>query len=100
MDVAALAYVFPPLSGLAAYLWGSGDRTRWHGLQAVLLGALWPAALTACSLWTPGATQIAFFAGVGIFLVLFTVTLLGRDLLIPGLGRQLRTWAKDSPTVM
>ena len=98
--MAALAYVFPPLSGLAAYFWGSRDRTRWHGLQSVLLGALWPATLTACSMWTPGATQVAFFAGVGIFVVLFVVTLLGRDLLIPGLGRRLRAWAQESPTAM
>jgi hypothetical protein len=98
--MAALAYVFPPLSGLAAYVWGSRDRTRWHGLQAVLLGALWPAALVACSLWTPGATQVAFFAGLGIFVLLFATTLFGGDLLVPGLGRRLRAWAAERPTTV
>ncbi len=96
--MAALAYLFPPLSGLAAYMWGKSERTRGHGLQAVLLGALWPAALTLCSMWTPGATQVAFFTGLAVFVLLFGVTLIGRDLLIPGLSRKLRAWASESPT--
>ena len=39
-----LAYVLLPLSGMLAYFNGTSVRMRFHGLQAIALGALWPAA--------------------------------------------------------
>jgi uncharacterized membrane protein len=95
--MAALAYLLPPVSGLIGYFTSSDARTRRHGLQSVLFGFLWPAALYAGSAVTPGATQIAFFVGAALWVVLLAATALGRDPHLPGTGRVFERWAAESP---
>jgi uncharacterized membrane protein len=95
--VAALAYVFPPISGLIAYLRGRTPRMRFHGLQAVLLGLVWPASLYLCSMISPGATQIAFVVMAALWLIAIVGALLGRDPGIPGIRGLLANAAATSP---
>ncbi len=93
----ALAYLAPPISGFIAYLKGRDRRTRMHGLQSVLLGVAWPAALYVGSWMTPAVTQAAFFAGAGAWLMLLAATALGRDPFVPGGRSALERWAEVSP---
>ncbi len=88
--MAALAYLLPPLSGLLAYSLGRDQRVRFHGLQAVVFGFLWPVAIYAGSLAGPIGTRITFALGVLIWIGLLVVTALGRDPRLPG-GRRLRS---------
>ena len=84
--MAALAYLFPPLSGLIAYFAASTERVRMHGLQSTVFGLLWPASLYGCSAISPGATQVAFFVGLAVWILLFAVTLFGLNPRLPGTG--------------
>ena len=95
--MAALAYVFPPLSGLVAYVKGSTVRTRFHGLQAVILGLLWPLSFFAGSYVSPGVTQAAFFVGLALVMLFLAVTALGKDPRIPLASRWLARAAEGSP---
>ncbi|MEA2446774.1 MAG: hypothetical protein QOK47_411, partial [Actinomycetota bacterium] len=45
--MAALAYLLPPVTGLIAFLFAIDPRLRFHGLQSVALGAVWPVAIYA-----------------------------------------------------
>jgi hypothetical protein len=84
--VAALAYLLPPVSGGIAYFFAGTPRVRLHGVQAVLLGALWPAGLYAGAQISPGATQaVGVFMGV-VWLTVTAAAALGKDLWLPGLG--------------
>ena len=94
---AALAYLLPPLSGLVAYFTSGSDRIRWHGLQSILLGALWPVALFAAALFSPGATQVVAAVGAIAWIALLVGAGLGRDPTLPGVGGLLRGLARDSP---
>ena len=94
---AALAYLLPPITGLFAYVLGAGPRTRKHGLQSVVFGSLWPAALYLCSALSPTATQVGFAAGLLVWALLFAGTALGIDLVVPGTGRLLERAARSSP---
>ncbi len=87
--VAALAYLLLPVSGGVAYFAADSPRVRLHGLQAVFLGALWPASLYAGARVSPGVTQAAFVVMGVIWLVLMGSAALGKDLWLPGLGRLL-----------
>ena len=95
--MAALAYVLLPLSGLIAYFGGSSERVRFHGLQAVALGALWPAALYGASAITAGVTQAVFAAGAVLWLALIGMTAEGKDVHLPIVGRPLARAAAHSP---
>lgn len=95
--MAALAYVLLPVSGLVAYVKGSSERVRAHGLQAIALGVAWPAALYAASAASPGVTQATFAAGAALWLALLVGTAAGRDPFVPGLGRALRAAASAPP---
>lgn len=95
--MAALSYLFLPISGLVAYLKGRKARTRFHGLQAILVGLLWPAALFACSTVSPGATQIAFGIGMLVWLTLLISSAAGGDLRLPFVGAALWRAAHASP---
>jgi uncharacterized membrane protein len=88
--MAALAYLFPPLSGLLAYSLGRDQRARFHGLQAVVFGFLWPAAIYIASQVGPRGSRIAFALGALIWVAFFGMTALGRDPRLPG-GRRLRS---------
>jgi uncharacterized membrane protein len=95
--MAALSYLLLPISGLIAYLKGRRARTRFHGLQAILVGLLWPAALLACSAFSPGATQIALLVGALLWLTLLISSAAGADLRLPLLGRALWRAAETPP---
>ncbi len=93
----ALAYLVPPVSGLVAFVKGSSVRMRLHGLQAVLLGTLWPASLYVFSWISPGATQAAFVAFALLWLFLMIAAGKGKNPLVPGLGPLLERAAVTSP---
>lgn len=95
--MAALAYLLPPLTGLIAYFKSSSSRGRFHGLQSVMFGLAWPAVLYLCSAWTPGATQVAFFAGAAVWLLLLVITAFGADPRVPGTGGLLRRLSAEAP---
>ena len=96
--MAALAYVVLPISGLVAFLTGSTSRVRFHGLQAIVFGAVWPLLLYAATWTTPVVTQIIGAAGLLLWLILIITTALGRDLQLPFLGERLRAAAIASIT--
>ena len=87
--VAALAYLLLPISGAIAYFGARTPRVRVHGLQATVLGALWPAAMYAATLISPGVTQAVFVAMGSLWIVVMVTAAVGRDLWLPGLGRVL-----------
>ena len=93
----ALTYVLLPITGIAAYMLGSTPRIRTHGLQAIALGLLWPAALFGASLISPRVTQAAFVAGALAWLALVVVAALGRDPRLPLVGSWLARAAEASP---
>lgn len=95
--MAALAYLLPPVTGVIAYFRGRDPRVRFHGLQALLFGALWPLALYAGSAVGPGATFGAFVAGLGLWVILLAGTAIGRDPSLPGLRGVLRGAAARPP---
>jgi uncharacterized membrane protein len=95
--MATLAYIFPPISGLIAYLRGRTARVRFHGLQSVLLGLVWPVSLYLCSMISPGVTQIDFAVMGALWLIAIVGTLLGRDPGLPGLRGVLIDAAGSSP---
>jgi hypothetical protein len=95
--VAALAYLVPPLSGLVVYFAAGEERPRWHGLQSVLLGVAWPAALYTGSAVSPGLTQAAAACGVVVWLLFLVGAASGRDPRWPVAGRWLRALAAESP---
>ena len=95
--MAALAYLFPPISGLVAYFGGRSERVRYHGLQSVVFGLLWPASLYGCSVISPGATQVAFFTGLAVWLLLFALTLFRLNPRLPGTGGLLTRLTAEPP---
>jgi uncharacterized membrane protein len=95
--MAGTAYLLLPITGLIAYFSGRDARVRFHGLQAVAIGLVWPLAMIACSKVTPGATQIAFAAGAVVWLAFLVFTLLGFDPKIPLVGGLLKRAAADDP---
>jgi uncharacterized membrane protein len=92
--VAALAYVLLPISGLVAFLKGSTPRTRFHGLQAIVVGAVWPAALYAATWTSPVVTQVVAALGALVWVTLIVSTAAGKDVQIPFLGARLRSAAQ------
>jgi uncharacterized membrane protein len=96
--VAAFAYVLLPISGLIAYLKGVTARTRFHGLQAIVFGAVWPVVLFAATWTTPLVTQVVGAAGALLWIALIVTTAAGRDLQLPLVGRPLRAAAQTRVT--
>jgi uncharacterized membrane protein len=95
--MAALAYVLLPLSGLLAYF-GSGDpRTRFHGLQSILFGIMWPGLLYLGSALGREVTAALFVAGALVYVALIVLTTSGRDPRLPVVGRALERAASRSP---
>jgi uncharacterized membrane protein len=92
--MAALAYVLLPISGLIAFLRGSTARTRFHGLQAIVVGAVWPVLLYAATWTTPVVTQVVAAVGGLVWVTLVVTAALGRDLHLPVVGSRLRTAAE------
>ena len=94
--MAAIAYLLPPVTGLFAFTLGSSKRVRFHGLQSVALGFLWPLAIYGGSLLSPGITQGAFIAGAALWLLLLLGTAVGRDPGIPGARAALEAASEHS----
>lgn len=92
--MAALAYLLLPLTGLIAYLKGPTVRVRFHGLQAVAIGLVWPVALYAASALSARATQAIYLLGAVVWIGFLVGTLIGRDPRVPGLSRALGKWAR------
>ena len=96
--MAALAYVLLPVTGLIAFLKGSSPRIRFHGLQAISIGAAWPVLLFAATWTTPVVTQLIGVAGLLLWVTLIVTTALGRDLQLPLIGPRLRAAAQTPVT--
>jgi uncharacterized membrane protein len=95
LGVAALSYLLLPVTGLLAVALGGEPRTRFHGMQAIVVGLLWAIALYAGSALSPAATKVAFAAGALTWFLLMGATALGRDPKLPGLGSVLQSAARD-----
>ncbi|MDQ3645799.1 MAG: hypothetical protein M3345_02555 [Actinomycetota bacterium] len=93
----AFAYLLPPLSGLVAYVMGRSRLMRFHGLQSVLFGSVWPTILYACAWITPGATQVAFLLGAITWVALAVAAARGRDAGLPVVSPVLRDLAATDP---
>lgn len=94
--MAALAYLLLPVTGLVAYLSGRDPRTRFHGLQAITIGLLWPVALYAASIGPPIGVQVVFVVGFVTWAAFLVATLMGRDPRLPGLGHRLEVLSVGS----
>ena len=94
--MAAFAYLFLPVSGLLAYLTGREPRVRFHGLQAIVLGLLWPVALYAASIGPSVIVQIVFVVGALAWAGFLIATFIGRDPRLPGVAQHLETLATTS----
>ena len=78
-----------------AFWMGTSTRMRAHGLQAISLGVIWPAALYAASFISPSMTQGVFVMGAAVWLFLVLLAAAGRDPKIPVLGSRLWRLAAD-----
>jgi uncharacterized membrane protein len=95
--MAALAYLLLPVTGLLAYFNSASASVRFHGLQAVFLGLLWPLAIYGFSALSESAGLVAWAGGAVAWLVLMVSTAVGLDLGIPIVGRYLRRAAEQDP---
>ena len=94
---ASFAYLLLPVSGAIAYLMSRNARTRFHGLQAIAYGTLWPLLLYGGSAVSPGATQLVFGLGAVIWLALMVGAALGKNPAFPLLGPVLKRVAEAPP---
>jgi uncharacterized membrane protein len=99
--MAAFAYLLLPVTGLIAYLTGHDTRARTHGLQAIVVGLVWPLCLYVAAFGPAVAVQITFGVGAVVWLGLLVLTLFGRDPVLPVIGGPLsalaETGTKDEP---
>ena len=95
--MATLAYLFPPLTGLAVYFVGDSPRERFHGLQAIALGLLAAITLYGASAISSSITPFVFAMWVLVWVALIVTSLIGMDVRIPLLGRILQRAAADDP---
>lgn len=84
--MAALAYSLLPVSGLLAFALARSERARFHGLQAIVLGAVWPVALYAASAVSALATRAVAGAGALVWVTMMVLTAVGRDVRLPLIG--------------
>jgi uncharacterized membrane protein len=95
--MAALAYLLLPVTGVIAYFNSSSARVRFHGLQAIALGALWPLAIYAGSALSSSAGMAAWVAGALVWLAVMISAAFGFDVRLPGLGGYLWRAAQTGP---
>ncbi len=88
-QVAALAYVLLPVTGAFAFLLSGSVRTRSHGLQAIVLGTVWPLLLFGASALTAVLTWVVAVVGALAWLAFLVLTAIGRDPKLPFVGKQL-----------
>ncbi|HEX2294965.1 MAG TPA: hypothetical protein VHN37_06610 [Actinomycetota bacterium] len=93
--MAALAYLVLPITGMLAYFSGRTPRARWHGLQAIVLGALWPALLYLASALVESLVLPVAVGGAAVWLLFLAGAALGRDPTLPWVGPKLRQLATD-----
>jgi uncharacterized membrane protein len=93
--MAGLAYLLLPVTGLVAYFSGTTPRVRWHGLQAIVLGALWPALLYLAGTASDSLVLPVAAGGAAVWLLFLLAALVGRDPSLPWLGPKLRELATD-----
>jgi uncharacterized membrane protein len=70
---------------------------RFHGLQAILFGAVWVLLLYAATWTTPVVTQVVFAVGLVLWIALMAGAAMGRDIELPIAGRPLRSAAEVAP---
>lgn len=93
--MAALAYLVLPVTGLVAYFSGRSPRVRWHGLQAIVIGALWPALLYLAAAANESLVLPVAAGGAVVWLLFLAGAAIGRDPSLPWLGQKLRELATD-----
>jgi uncharacterized membrane protein len=93
--MAALAYLALPVSGLLAFFSGRSPRVRWHGLQAIVIGALWPALLYLAAALDESLVLPVAAGGAVVWLLFLAGAAIGRDPSLPWLGPKLRELATD-----
>lgn len=93
--MAALAYLVLPVTGMVAYFSGGTPRVRWHGLQAIVIGALWPAFLYLAVAVNESLVLPVALAGAAVWLVFLAGAAIGKDPSLPWIGRRLRELATD-----
>ncbi|HVF52227.1 MAG TPA: hypothetical protein VNC78_01335 [Actinomycetota bacterium] len=87
--MSVLAYLLSPVSGLVVFLVARSPRARFHGLQSVIVGTLWPLALYLGAYISPRVTQIVAAVVVATWVALVSGAATGRDPHVPWLGRNL-----------
>lgn len=95
--VAAVAYILLPVSGLAAFLLGSEQRMRFHGLQAIVLGLVWAIVLYAASALSTTATRVTFVVGAGVWVLFMVLAALGSNPRLPLAASALERAAATDP---
>ncbi|MDQ3952133.1 MAG: hypothetical protein M3279_04065 [Actinomycetota bacterium] len=93
--MAAFAYLMLPVTGLLAYFSGRTERARWHGLQAIVIGALWPALLYLASALNESLVLPVATAGAALWILFLAATALGKDPSLPWIGPKLKELATD-----
>ena len=93
--MAGLAYLLLPVTGLLAYFSGRTPRLRWHGLQAIVLGALWPALLYLAAAVAESLVFPVALGGGAVWLLFLAGASIGHDPSLPWLGPKLKELATD-----
>lgn len=84
--MAALAYVLLPISGALAFLLTSSARVKGHGLQAIVIGTVWPSLLYGASAIAAALTWAVAVLGAVTWLGFLVLTATGRDPKLPVVG--------------
>jgi uncharacterized membrane protein len=95
--MAWLAYLLPPVSGFIAYSTGRSSRTRFHGLQAVWIGFVFPIALYGASWITPTVTRAVLVLELLVWFVYLVGSAIGKDPLLPVVGHLSKRAASSRP---
>jgi uncharacterized membrane protein len=85
--VAALAYILLPVSGAFAFFVAQSRRVRFHGLQAIAYGVVWPLLLYLSSALSSTATIVVAAVGALGWVALMALTAIGTDPKVPGVER-------------
>ncbi|HEX2058481.1 MAG TPA: hypothetical protein VHI71_08935 [Actinomycetota bacterium] len=95
--MAALAYLVLPVTGMLAYFSGRSSRVRFHGLQAIVLGALWPALLYVAAALNESVVVPVALGGAALWVLFLGATAFGKDPALPWIGPKLKELATDEP---
>ncbi len=95
--MAWMAYLLLPITGLVAYLKGATARVRFHGLQAIVYGFVWPASSILVAYLSGAGARVVFSLGGVVWLGLMVATSIGRDPKLPVVAGFLDRVAQESP---